>query len=136
MTVLDILNARLKDDTISEVDKLLAIEEIEEVIKSYCNIDNIPKALKFTWANMAIDLLRYQVTTQSTPSTEASAGGVDFNASNTGNISSVKIGDTNISFSSGDNSLNALSKKSHQANLDDLILNYKEQLQRYRRMTW
>ena len=130
MTVNEIVRAKIKDEAITELDIQLAVMEVEEVIKHYCNIDEVPEVLKYTWANMAVDLAKY--TYQSNISGDDVLEGLDAS-----DVSSLKIGDTNIGLQGGSSS-NERNKalKSHRPNLDQIVMNYKEQLNRFRRMVW
>ena len=52
-------------------------------------------------------------------------------------MNSIRVGDTTITFGSGsDTMVYNKNMRSHQANLDDVILNYKAQLKKFRRMVW
>ena len=128
MTVLEIVRAKIKDPAITELDIQLAINEVEEVIKNYCNIDTIPEALKFTWANMSVDLVRYQH--ESNISADDVLVGIDAS-----DVSNLKIGDTQIALQ-GNNSERGKTLKSHRPNLDQIVMNNKQQLNRFRRMVW
>ena len=128
MTVTEIVRAKIKDEAITELDIQLAINEVEEVIKNYCNIDTIPEALKFTWANMSVDLVRYQY--ESNISADDVLAGIDAS-----DVSNLKIGDTQIALQ-GNNSERGKTLKSHRPNLDQIVMNNKEQLNRFRRMVW
>jgi hypothetical protein len=128
MTVNEIVRAKIKNEAITELDIQLAINEVEEVIKNYCNIDTIPDALKFTWANMSVDLVRYQY--ESNISADDVLAGIDAN-----DISNLKIGDTQIALQ-GNNSERSKILKSHRPNLDQIVMNNKQQLNRFRRMVW
>lgn len=132
MDILEIINAKLSNVSIDFHEKALAIEEVENVIKNYCNINTVPSELKFTWANMAIDLLRYQHEANLLPDSDNSLDSVA-----AGNISSLKIGDTSINLGNEDSlSVRTIAMKSHSPNLDNLVMNYKSQLQRFRKMVW
>jgi hypothetical protein len=128
MTILEIVQAKIKNEAITELDIQLAINEVEEVIKNYCNIDTIPEALKFTWANMSVDLVRYQY--ESNISADDVLAGIDAS-----DVSNLKIGDTQIALQ-GNNSERSKTLKSHRPNLDQIVMNNKEQLNRFRRMVW
>ena len=128
MTVFEIVSAKLNNEAITELDIQLAINEVEEVIKNYCNIDTIPDALKFTWANMAVDLIRYQY--ESNIGADDVLAGIDAS-----DVSNLKIGDTQIALQ-GNNSERGKTLKSHRPNLDQIVMNNKEQLNRFRRMVW
>ena len=128
MTVNEIVRAKIKNEAITELDIQLAINEVEEVIKNYCNIDTIPEALKFTWANMSVDLVRYQY--ESNISADDVLAGIDAS-----DVSNLKIGDTQIALQ-GNNSERGKTLKSHRPNLDQIVMNNKQQLNRFRRMVW
>jgi hypothetical protein len=128
MTVNEIVRAKIKDEAITELDIQLAVSEVEEVIKNYCNIDTIPDALKFTWANMSVDLVRYQY--ESNISADDVLAGIDAS-----DVSNLKIGDTQIALQ-GNNSERGKTLKSHRPNLDQIVMNNKQQLNRFRRMVW
>ena len=130
MTILEILNLKFKDTGIEDAEKLLAIEEVTQAVKNYCNIEKVPEQLNFVIANMSIDLLRYQ-------SSVASADTLDINNIGTTDISSLKIGDTTIQLGEGSPTNDTvIAKKSHVPNLDEIVMNNKEQLQKFRRMVW
>jgi hypothetical protein len=128
MTVFEIVSAKLNNEAITELDINMAIDEVGEEIKNYCNIDEIPDGLKYTWANMAIDLAKYQYEVNNP---------VDdiLDAIDATDVSTLKIGDTQIALG-GNNSERATALKSHKPNLDQILMNYKAQLNRYRRMVW
>jgi hypothetical protein len=139
MTVLEITLAKVKvlvaSGAVTEVDVQLAIDEVEFVICNYCNIEetsDIPEALSFTWANMAADLLKY---TYETNRTDAGAGGTT--EVDESEVSSIKIGDTQISLGgSGSASQRSRTLRSHVAVLDQLTMNHREQLNKFRRVVW
>jgi len=128
MTVNEIVRTKIKNEAITELDIQLAVNEVEEVIKNYCNIDTIPDALKFTWANMSVDLVLYQY--ESNISADDVLAGIDAS-----DISNLKIGDTQIALQ-GNDSERSKTLKSHRPNLDQIVMNNKQQLNRFRRMVW
>lgn len=134
MDLTTIIQAKLKllmsQGVVTNVDIEMGIEEVAMAIRNYCNRElywQIPEELKFTWANMVIDLVKY--TTASNLDPDEDDISVD-----SAEVSSVKIGDTQIQLG-GASSLNARASalKSHTARLDDIVMNYKYQLQRFRR---
>ncbi len=87
------------------------LEDVEQIIKDYCNIKEIPKELNNTVLRMAVDLYRNEnLGEEDTP---------------LGSISSIGEGDTSVSYRSA----NAEFK-------DSLIKDYKVQLNRYRKLVW
>ena len=131
----DIIKAKLGIDTPSEPLLNYNIDEIEQTIKNYCNLDYVPKELTYTFVNMVCDLNTYdsQVVQDNTPSED---GNEDISISSSG-VNSVRVGNTTISFGSGsDTSTRNRALRSHQANLDQLIRDYKSQLNKFRKMVW
>lgn len=120
MTVLEIVHAKLNND---ELPYQLAVEEVEQAIKNYCNIDKIPEELKFVVANMAVDLVRYE---------QAAKDGLE--EISLTDVSSIKIGDTSINLGKSSTSDSVHNRRI--ANVNKVVLNYKEQLHRFRRMVW
>ncbi|MBS4172118.1 phage head-tail connector protein [Bacillus sp. FJAT-49736] len=118
--VLEIVKRRLKiidtslDDLINDY-----IEQIEWKIRLYCNISEVPEALKFVWASMTIDILRIEH-----PNEEAIANTV------AESVNSVKLGDTSIAYGNKGTDITNTSK----ASLDDIVLNYSHELNRFRRL--
>lgn len=131
----DIIKAKLGIDTPSGTLLNYNVDEIEQTIKNYCNLDYVPKELTYTFVNMVCDLNTYdsQVVQDNTPSED---GNEDISISPSG-VNSVRVGNTTISFGSGsDTSTRNRALRSHQANLDQLILDYKSQLNKFRKMVW
>lgn len=131
----DIIKAKLGIDTPSETLLNYNVDEIEQTIKNYCNLDYVPKELTYTFVNMVCDLNTYdsQVVQDNTPFED---GNEDISISPSG-VNSVRVGNTTISFGSGsDTSTRNRALRSHQANLDQLILDYKSQLNKFRKMVW
>ncbi len=88
-----------------------ALEEVEQCIKTYCNLSAVPDALRFTWANMACDRLR--------ASAGVSAGIPD------NEIASIAVGDVTVT-----------RKRAAALDLDAIVLSYRAQLNAFRRMRW
>lgn len=125
MNVFEITKAKINDIDISDEEIQMALDEVEVVILNYCAIYDVPNELMYTWANMSADLIRYQFV----------SGGNRFE--NLNNVSSVKVGDTTVDYtndSSVDNTYKALS--SHLPILDNIVLNYGEQLKSFRKIKW
>lgn len=132
MTVLEIVQMKIKDDLILEEDMILAIDEVGQVIKNYCNISTIPDELKYTWANMAVDLLLYTRVSRADYDTSGDNETIGIN-----DIQKIELGDTELWL--GNTSRTTKTSKalaSHSANLDKIVMEYKAQLQKFRRMVW
>lgn len=136
--VMDIVKVKLGADTPSEPLLKITVDEIEQTILNYCNINEIPKELTYTFANMVVDLFRYE--DEFIKATTVSVEGEEKEAEpdvNTGNINSIRVGDTTITFGSGsDTSIYNKNLRSHQANLDTVVLDYESQLKKFRRLVW
>jgi hypothetical protein len=135
MTVSEIVSAKVKAliaaGAITDVDIQLAVDETAQCIRTYCNIDVssiLPVELNFTHANMAVDLLKY------THASNTAGADTEVDAAE---VSSIKIGDTQIQLG-GASTVNerASALRSHSARLDTLIMNYKDQLNKFKRMVW
>ncbi len=105
---------------------LEALEEVEQYIKNYCRIPRVPNALKYVWANLALDLLR----TQFPEVLEGAGGGTTTDAVVTGTVSAIVRGDTEVRFSAKDDGNGG--GYVHKPEMDDLVYNYKGILQRFR----
>lgn len=132
MTPWEILAVKLPDADITEEQRLSALAEMEQEILNYCNIEAVPGALAFTWANMAADLLRYQRAANKPAAEE------DSEAALAGKVSSISEGDTAVSFG---NKSEAESDRErllggHREMLNGLIFNYREQLQQFRKVAF
>lgn len=87
------------------------LEDIEQIVKDYCHIKDIPKELNTTVLKMAIDLYRNE--------------NLGEEESSLGSISSITEGDTSISYRSAASEFK-----------DTLIKDYKSQLNKYRKLVW
>jgi len=94
------------------------IYEIRYRILHYCNLDKIPDGLKYTWVSMVVDAVRVDL--PSIAEINDTVGGGE----------NIKVGDTSIS--SASTSVSNVSKSV----IDNVIFNYKVDLDRYRRMGW
>ena len=124
-------NKRITDTERGGVDDetiLLAVKEVEQSILNYCQIPGVPPQLNFVWANMCVDLLLYQVESNYTP--EDPLDGLDVS-----DLSSVKVGDTSVFI--GDkyrSNQRSRTLQSHNANLDEIVMDYTKQLNQFRRI--
>lgn len=95
------------------------VSEIQNRIVHYCNVDVIPDGLKFTWTAMVMDVLRVEQSS------------VDEIANTTDQGETVKLGDTSV----------APAKipgvtKSTKSIVDEVVLNYRIDLNRFRKLRW
>ena len=107
---------------------LLNVKEVEQSILNYCQIPRVPLQLQFVWANMSVDLILYQIEINNMP--KDPLDGLDVS-----DLSSVKVGDTSVYI--GDkyrSNHRSRTLQSHNANLDEIVMNYTKQLNQFRRI--
>jgi hypothetical protein len=96
------------------------VQEIGLRILHYINQPEVPVELKFTWASMVVDAVRVDQ-----PQDEQIAATVG------GGGESIKIGDTSVSPESGKGLTNT-----SKSVIDQVVLNYQVDLNRYRKLRW
>ncbi|MFV0401681.1 MAG: hypothetical protein ACK5LX_13845 [Oscillospiraceae bacterium] len=133
MTALEILAVKLPDADITEAERELAVAEVAQKVLTFCNIAEAPAALNFVIANMARDLLLYEKAVN-TPADDGSGGEAAFS----GKVSSISEGDTSVSFG---NKTGAETDRDRvlgddRDRLDQLVLNYREDLIAFRKVRW
>jgi hypothetical protein len=110
----DIDNSYLINQENDTIDVILEfiIADIEEIIKNYCHVDEVPEGLLNTSYRMAIDLYRNE-----------NIGNED---SPTGSVASINEGDTSVSF-----------RQYVDDNFKETLLkNYSKTLNRYRKLVF
>lgn len=101
----------IEDDS-KDVILEFVIADVEETIKNYCHVEEMPKGLVNTGYRMAMDLYRN--------------GNIGSETAAVGAVSSISEGDTSTSF-----------QQYVDANFKDTVLkNYKSSLNRYRKVAW
>lgn len=127
--------ARMKRSVISSEEKgldddqlLFLVQEVEQAILNYCNICQVPKELEFVWASMTVDSALYMIESNYAPKDP-------MDALDPSDLSSIKVGDVSV-FVGDKYRSNERSRtlQSHNANLDDIVYNYREQLNHFRRL--
>lgn len=116
--------------SIAESYLLSLIDEIEQEIKNYCNIKQIPKELKYVWANMVADYaLRFS------PDAIAAAKSSDDNAGES--INSISLAGISVSLGSSNNTsiINDANKRT-TIGIVEFMKEYKNKLQPFRRVRW
>lgn len=118
-----------------EPDLEMEIEEVEQAILNYCNITVVPTDLRYVWANMIVDYLTW-VDAQN--ETNTSSGGSGEVSSTPVYLSSIKEGSTTIGFSADTNgqTSNALNAHTIKGALDAVVMNYKDALNKFRKVAW
>ncbi|HDK7179214.1 TPA: phage head-tail connector protein [Clostridium botulinum] len=88
-----------------------ALEDVEQIVKDYCHIKEIPKEINNTILKMAMDMYRNE--------------NLGEEENSLGSISSISEGDTSIAYRSSATEFK-----------DSLIKDYKAQLNKYRKLVW
>lgn len=100
------------------------IGKVENYIKEYCNRDDVPEALNYTIADIASQLISmYGWTDGSTITTPSTSG--------TGEIASIKEGDTTITYNVSQKS----TVKSFSTE-EDVFFEFAVNLNKYRKLRW
>lgn len=131
----DIIKSKNKNVSITDVDIDNAINEISVYFLNYCNRPDVPIEANYLIANICIDLLNYNYVVNS--STGTTPAPPISGAISTDNIKKVNVGDTTVEFSTAktNTSPTSASIKSHMPNLDEIIFDYKSQLNSFRWFT-
>ncbi|BDR66978.1 phage protein [Clostridium tetani] len=88
-----------------------ALEDVEQIVKNYCHIKEVPEELNTTVLKMAIDMYRNE--------------NLGEEGNSLGSISSITEGDTSVSY-----------RSSVAEFKDSIIKDYKAQLNKYRKLVW
>lgn len=100
------------EDESKDVILEFVIADVEETIKNYCHMDEMPDGLQNTGYRMAMDLYRNE--------------NIGSESAAVGSVSSITEGDTSTSF-----------RQYVDDNFKDTVLkNYKSSLNRYRKVAW
>lgn len=100
------------EDESKDVILEFVIADVEETIKNYCHVDEMPDGLQNTGYRMAMDLYRNE--------------NIGSESAAVGSVSSITEGDTSTSF-----------RQYVDDNFKDTVLkNYKSSLNRYRKVAW
>lgn len=108
---------------------LVVVMEVEQAIKNYCRIPEVVYPLYYVWANMAVDLALYQIESNKDTSQDDPISSID-----PSDVSSIKVGDTSLGIGGSGSSTTVRGKvlNSHIPNLDEIVMNYKAQLNQFR----
>lgn len=122
--VYDTIQSRLGDNPVGSALLNSYIDETESVITNYINRSYVPIPLKFVFVNMCMDLLKSQAMNGNLDNEKLADTGI-------GAIASIQDGDSQIKFATSKTLVGA-----HTADVDDLLYNYKIQLDKYRLLKW
>lgn len=95
------------------------VSEIQNRIVHYCNVDVIPDGLKFTWTAMVMDVLRVEQSS------------VQEIADTTDQGETIKLGDTSVAPSKSSGVTNTT-----KSLIDKVVVNYRIDLNRFRKLRW
>jgi len=113
MTILEIVRSKLPNSTLMDPQINVLIDEVAQLISTYCNRQDVPNELRFVHANMVVDLILL----------EEQRGSSESNLI----TKSVTEGDTQVVFEQ---------KKSTSSELvsQSVLLNYTAQLNKFRKL--
>lgn len=116
MEVIDIVKLKLPlDDQTPELLLKMHIEEVGRSIKTYCNRNDIPSELQFTYANMVVDLINGEKR-RTEPDGQSS-------------VSAIKEGDVQVTFGSA-------RVETKERATEQLLFDYSKQLNKFRKLRW
>ncbi|MEC1716611.1 head-tail connector protein [Schinkia azotoformans] len=115
MGVLEIVKEKLPNSQLTDNALQVYIDEVGQSIKTYCNRSDIPSELTFVHANMVVDLIKGD---------EKKAAPGDNQV-----VTSIKEGDTQVSYGGMNMTLG-------ETVVEDILHNYKKQLNKFRKMRW
>jgi len=123
----------LGGDVSSDDDAAVLTAAVGRAIRSFCNRDDIPRELESVWASMVVDYVRWAsaVKKQNDPSgSGASTAGA--------RISSITELSVSAQFSDDTTSQAARAASAHSvtSGVEGIIMDYRDQLYRFRKMTW
>ena len=124
--VADRIQTRLGDN-LMDLDVLMDyVEETEICICNYINRNYVPEPLRFVFLNLVMDLLKSQALNGNIDNDKLSELSI-------GNLSKIEDGDTQIQFKTGGSSSNT---GAHVGDVESLLYNYTQQLDKYRLFKW
>lgn len=98
------------DDTSRDIPLQFILDDVQEMILNYCNLEEMPSGLVNTAYRMAMDLYRYDAPGEAAAPMQ---------------VSSISEGDTSTSFGRVSDELEG-----------GILKNYQSQLNRYRKLRW
>jgi hypothetical protein len=115
----------------SDLINMMYIEDVEQAILNYCNIDSVPWALRYIWANMILDFVKWAKSTKQISDPD-SIGADDMIST------SIRVGDTTVGLASKASVLSksADSLRKTEGVLNEIVLNYTDALNKFRRVIW
>ena len=129
------MNRLFGDDAFDDADINDVVEEAELGILNYCNLRSVPRELLGVWANLAIDVYRWERSLAETLSGESGEAKEPKLASI---VTGITEGDASLSLAVDASSDRVRTSSAHDASagVDGVVLNYRDQLNRFRRIVW
>ena len=125
---------RLYDVDLEVYDESLldVVDEAGQAILNYCNLQEVPRELFHVWKRLSLDLYAFEA------ASKAESSGESTSPSLAGVVTGITEGDASISLAVDASSQNAKALNAHNvaSGVDGFILDYKDQLNRYRRVVW
>ena len=117
----------------ADADAAVLAAAVGRAIRNFCNREDVPTDLESVWASMVVDYVRWAsaVKRQNDPSgSVASTAGA--------RISSITELSVSAQFSDDTTSQSAQAASSHSvaSGVEGIIMDYRDQLYRFRKMTW
>lgn len=111
------------------------IRKVAQAICNYCNLNSVPKMLEGVWVDMCLDYLRYLAALKNELDPDTDNAGKSKTPTYVSSINELSV---SVGFSADSTSEQVTSKTAHDVSngVDGIILNYVDQLNRFRRMTW
>ena len=120
-------------DVPADADAAVLVAAVGRAIRNFCNRDDIPTALESVWASMVVDYVRW--TSAVKKQNDPSGGGASTSGARISSITelsvSAQFGDDTTS-----QAAQAASAHSVASGVDGIIMDYSDQLYRFRKMTW
>lgn len=109
----------------------IVLDEVDQFIKTYCQINSIPKEINYIRANLVVDYIRYLNANDPTKEKD-----VEINVDpKVGALTYITSGAVSYGFASNSTGKNSIAN-AHTSDLDELLNNYKSQLNKFRRVVW
>lgn len=122
--VFEIVQSRLAENPLGAALLHSYIDEVNQTICNYINRGYVPEPLKFVFINLVMDLLKSQALNGNINNDKLADIGIT-------SLASIKDGDSELKFATSKTLTGA-----HVADVDSLLYNYKQQLDKYRLLKW
>ena len=121
------------EDVNAEID--IVVDDVAQSVCNYCNISEVPLELRYVWSNMVVDYFRWLLTLKK----KLTEGNGNPGESSTSTVlTSIKEGDTTLAFAADTiaQETQALNAHTLAGSVDRIVMNYTDQLNRFRKVVW